>query len=330
MNRSNIDLNLLAVLDALLAERNVTQAARRVHLSQPAASNALARLRHVFKDPLLVRGAGGLTLTPRAEELELPVRQAMMQIDAALNQRAVFDPATATDTFSIAASDGVEVALLPSLIARLRNEAPGIDLRFRPLPSVSLAARPMRGDIVPEEELGGDLDLALGFFPDPPQRLHARALFEGTFVCAVRKDHPAVKSKLSLRQFLALSHVVVASRSQGWHGVVDAALAKRNLARHVALVVPQFTVVPYIIAQSDFIVTLPRGMAAMFARTFDIRLVEPLSLPEFAISQVWHERTHHSAAHQWLRSVIAELAVRLSGINAKAAAKKSSASVKQR
>jgi DNA-binding transcriptional LysR family regulator len=303
-NIANLDLNLLRVLYALLAERNVTRAARRLHLSQPATSNALARLRHAFRDPLLVRGVSGLVLTPRAHELTELVRRAMQHIDAALNPPVAFDPATADETFTIAAADSLQVAILGGWMPRLAKEAPGVVLRFRPL---GLTATALPGDIAPHAELAnGELDLAVGAFVAAPRHLHTQALFEGGFVCVLRKDHPLAKGRLTLRRFLQLSHILVDSQNELRPGLVDIALANHRLTRRVALVVPQFTVVPYVVAQSDLIVTLPKPLADRFARTFDLRVLDPpLELPKYTICQVWHERTHHSPKHRWLRGALA-------------------------
>lgn len=301
MNAYSIDLNLLAVLDALLDERNVTKAARRVHLSQPAASNALARLRQVFGDPLLVRDGRGLVLTPRAEALVGPLRAAMGQIEAALETGSSFDPATSSATFTLATSDALQIGLLPTLLGRLASEAPGARLVCQPL--VGPGKGP--GDPLPERALAtGEVDLAIGYFPQPPPHHHTRALFDGDFVCVARKDHPLVRHALSLRQFAELGHVVIGA-GQPTHSIVDAAFAARKLVRRVAVVVPQYGVVPYVVMQSDHVAVLPRRLAEGFARAFPLQLLEPpLAIASYTISQVWHERTHRSFAHRWLREVV--------------------------
>ena len=304
MNFTGVDLNLLAVLDALLDERNVTRAARRVHLSQPAASNALSRLRHLFGDPLLVRSGRGLVLTPRAQALIGPLRAAMEHIDAALGAGATFEPATTTATFTLATSDALQIGLLPGLLARLAAEAPVARLVCTPLDGASSDV----GDPLPDHALAsGQIDLAIGFFSQPQAHHHVKALFSGDFVCVARKGHPGVGPDITLRQFVELGHVVIAS-AHHVHSTVDAALARCKLARRAAVVVPQYSVVPYVIMRSDHVAVLPRRLAEGFERTFGLRLLEPpLALPKFTISQVWHERTHQSPAHRWLRETIASL-----------------------
>jgi DNA-binding transcriptional LysR family regulator len=308
MNIQNVDLNLLAVLDALLTERNVTRAASRVHLSQPAASNALARLRHLFKDPLLVRGTGGLVVTPRAQSLIAPVRAAMVQIEAALGAGAPFDAATTTETFTVAMSDALQIALLPALVDRLAQEAPNANLSCLPPPPTR--GRNVAGDAVPDRELAsGEVDVAFGYFVALPPRLHARALFDGDYVCVVRKSHPLRARGLTLRQYAGLGHLVV-SPADREIGTVNNALAQHNLTRRVVVVVPEYNVVPYVIMRSDLVATLPRKLAEGYARIFPLRLLKsPVELPGFTISQLWHERTHHSPAHRWFRGVVAALKV---------------------
>jgi DNA-binding transcriptional LysR family regulator len=304
MNSSNVDLNLLTVLDAVLAERNVTRASRRIHLSQPATSNALARLRQLFGDPLLVRSGRGMVLTPRAEALVGPVRTAMEQIDVALGAGDAFDPASSTATFTIATSDALQIGLLPALLARLEAEAPRVRLVCAPLENL----RKDIGDPLPEHELAsGQIDLAIGYFSQPREHHHVKPLFDGDFVCVVRKGHPVVGPGMTLRQFVELGHVVITS-AHHVHSTVDSVLSRRKLVRRVAVVVPQYSVVPYLLLPSDHIAVLPRRLAEGFARVFGLQLVEPpVQLAKFTISQVWHERTHRSVAHRWLREMIGAL-----------------------
>lgn len=304
MDSTSIDLNLLAVLDALLGERNVTRAARRIHLSQPATSNALSRLRHLFDDPLLVRSGRGLVLTPRAESLIGPVRAAMEQIDVALGTADAFDPASSKATFTIATSDALQIGLAPALLARLAAEAPGVRLVCAPLENV----RKDLGDPLPEHELAtGQIDLAIGYFSQPKAHHHVKPLFDGDFVCVARKGHPVVGPDITLRQFVDLGHVVITSAHHA-HGTVDSVLARRKLARRVAVVVPQYSVVPYLLMRSDHIAVLPRRLAEGFERAFGLQLIEPpVALAKYTITQVWHERTHRSAAHRWLREAVGAL-----------------------
>jgi DNA-binding transcriptional LysR family regulator len=263
MHLHDIDLNLLVALDALLTERNVTEAADRIGLSQSAMSHALGRLRKLIGDPLLVRTPEGMVPTPRAQALAEPVRQILTQVRRTLQEPLIFEPASARQTFTLAATDYAELLLLPRLMERLATMAPGISLNVLPL-----------GEGVPKAVLeSGRLDLALGPFREKPSELHHQTLFHERFVCVVRADHPSVGKQLSLKKFLALSHVLISPRGTV-AGVVDHALAAQGLQRHVALSIPHFLVAPLVVAQTDLIVTLAERVARFFAAHLPLRLLE--------------------------------------------------------
>jgi DNA-binding transcriptional LysR family regulator len=297
MNLRALDLNLLRVLDALLAERNVTRAAARLHLSQPALSNALGRLRRALGDPLLVRTPRGMVPTPRAAALAEPVHRALAGLEEALGDRR-FDPATSDQVFRLAATDYMEFVVFPPLIRRLREIGSRIALHVVPL-----------GETVKAEALArGDVDLALGFFRRPEENLHARNLFDERFVCLVRRDHPAARRRLTLERFVALDHVLVAPGGVA-RGVVDEQLEHRGLARRVALAIPHFLQVPFIVAETDYVATLAERVAQRFVTLLPLKiLTPPLELPGFTVSMLWHARTQHSPAHRWLREQLVEIA----------------------
>jgi DNA-binding transcriptional LysR family regulator len=297
MHLRDVDLNLLVAFDALLLERNVTEAAERIGLSQPAMSHALGRLRKLLGDPLLVRTPQGMAPTPRAQALAGPIRQILTQVRQTLKELPAFDPASARQTFTLAATDYAELLLLPRLMERLAIMAPGISLNVLPL-----------GEGMPKVELeSGRLDLALGPFRETLSELHHQTLFHERFVCVVRADHPSVGKQLSLKKFLALSHVLISHRGTV-AGVVDLALAAQGLQRHVALATPHFLIAPLVVAQTNLILTLAERVARFFAAHLPLRLLEPpVKLSGFDTPQIWHERMHHDPAHQWLRGVLAEL-----------------------
>ncbi len=296
MNIMDMDLNLLVVLDALLEEGNVTKAAARVGLSQPAMSNALARLREKFGDPLFVRTPGGMIPTARARALTEPVRLALRAIGAALAPGPIFDPAQSSQVFTIATTDYAELVLLPELSARFRESAPGVKLDLR-----------SPRERVPQRELeAGQLDVAIGLFPDAPASFYRQTLFVEDFVCILRKDHP-LRGKLTLEKYAALRHALI-SPFGGMTGTVDEALEKHGLKREVVVATPHFLVAPLVVVRTDYILTLPRRVAASLASYLPVRLVEPpLELSKFTISQLWHERTHHDPAHRWFRAQLASL-----------------------
>jgi DNA-binding transcriptional LysR family regulator len=298
MNIASLNLNLLVVLDALLAERHVSRAGQRLGLSQPAVSNALAQLRERLGDPLLVRSAGGMIPTARAQALAGPLRSALAALEHAVSGEPLFDPARTEATFIVAATDFVEFVLLPKLLARLAREAPRVQLQLRPWPYHR----------TPPALESGEADLWLGFYPDVPAGHRDQKLFQDEFVCIVRRDHPGVGKRLTLKTYVRLPHILVSAEAGG-PGVADLALAKRGLSRHVGLRMSHFLMVPPVVATTDFIAAVSRRVAESFARIYPLRLLPPpLPLPRGTVGQVWHDRTHGSPAHAWLRGVIADLA----------------------
>ena len=297
MDIRNVDLNLLVALDALLAERSVSRAAVRLHLSQPAASALLARLRELFGDPLLLRSARGMLPTPRALELLGPVRQVLDEIDAIVQPRAAFAAATAEHSFTLSASDYVEYALLPKLVDYLEHKAPGVRLEVRPL-DLPLVAKQMES---------GDVDLCITGLQNAPAGLHARPLYTERIVSVVRRDHPGAGARLTLDKFCSLEHIRVSVPGSGFSARIDAALAALGRKRHVRLAVPHFLMVPEIVARSDMISALPERLARVYAKK--LRIFEPpLDLESFSVGEIWHDRTERDPAQQWLRDVLLELA----------------------
>jgi LysR family transcriptional regulator, transcriptional activator of nodD3 and syrA len=296
---AGLDLNLLVVLDALLAERHVTRAARRVGLTQPACSHALGRLRRALGDPLLVRGPGGaMVTTPRAEALAPGLRAALAELATAVAGPPSFDPATARRSVRIATSDYAELVVLPALIAALGRDAPGVDVWVVPLPTTRYAQLAMLAS--------GAADLVIG----PPRRdgpagIYERRLFDERFRCVVRRGHPAGGRRLTLARYCALSHVMVAPRGTAG-SVVDDALAARGRRRRVAVAVPHFLVVPHLVAASDLVATLAGRVVDAYADTAGlVVMAPPIELPGFAIAMTWHERLHRDPAQRWLRDQVA-------------------------
>jgi DNA-binding transcriptional LysR family regulator len=309
---AQLDLNLLRALDALLAERHVTRAAARLALTQSAASRALARLREELGDPLLVRGPSGALLpTARADQLGPVVRRALEELAAAWRGE-VFDPRTSQRRFTVTGADYAELVLLPGLVARLAELAPGVQLVFVPMPP------DLNGALA-----SGAVDAMLAPHGMPGAGLYQRQLFDESFVVAMRAGHPAATGKLTLDRFCSLSHLLIAPRGNPG-GAVDDALAKLGRRRHVAVSVPHFLVAPHVIAASDLVVTMAMRMVAAFSSMFDlVTRAPPLPVPGFSIHLQWHERTHSDAAHRWFREQVAHVAshVRVPrGIRAAAAA----------
>ena len=294
-----VDLNLLRILEALLDEQSVTAAAKKLGVTQSAVSHALARLREEVGDPLLVRTSTGMTATPRAKELREPIRRGLHVLEQALEGGERFAPRAAKRTFTIAMTDQLGVTVLPALLARLAVDAPGVDVRVTPV--VRNVERAL-------ETAAADVVVSGAFVPPEAPGLFRQRLFDEAMVCVVRADHPLATSddRITLEDFCAMSHVLVAPR--GGRGVVDEALGARGASRRVAVVVPHFLVAPFLVAESDLVLTVAESVARAFAPVLALRVMDPpVELPRAVYWQLWHERTHDDAAHKWLRGVLAEV-----------------------
>lgn len=293
---AGINLNLMVALDALLSEVNVTRAAAKVGVTQSAMSHALRQLRELLGDTLLIRGRGGMVLTPRAEQLAAPLHRGLVELQRALRNEPVFEPATAARRFTVATRDYFASVLLPEALALLGREAPRVDL----------AVRHVEMNTYPGLLESGEVDLAVvAHFADTTPTLRQQKLFTEDFVCAVRQGHPAVRRGLDLDTFLRLAHVLVSPKGEGL-GLVDIALAKQGLSRRIALRVPYFLIVPQVLLSSDHVVTAPRRMMEGFARAYPLQLFPtPLPVSSFDVLQVWHERFDGDPAHRWLRHLVA-------------------------
>lgn len=290
------DLSLLITLDALLQEGSVTLAARRLGLSTPAASHALARIRAQLGDPLLVRSGRSLALTPRAEELRPLIRSLVEEARRVLSPPGAFEPQALSRTFTIFATDHALLVLGPEVDRLVRAEAPDVSLRF--LPSVV-------DDWIPLRDGTADLSVCLpGLFPP---EFRTRQLLTERFVCVVRRDHPRVGRRLTLNTYLALDHIVVAPL--GKPSQVDQVLAERGQQRRIRCVVPYFAAALHLVAATDGVLTVSESAARAVAATLPVRVMEPpIPLPSYAVNLLWHPRLDVEPANQWLRNVFVRAA----------------------
>ena len=294
MNVRDLDLNLLRVFDAVLRERGVTAAAGRLGLTQPAVSNALARLRALFGDALFVRTAAGMDATPFARELGEPVRQALALLESALAHGPGFDPASSSRAFRFYMSDLGQVEFLPPLLEHVQREAPGVRLE-----AVALDL-----EDITESLAAGALDLAVGFLPGLGPPVRRRALFRDPYVCLMRADHPI--GSLTKKRFLEASHALVTYR--GGHRVIEEALERAGLSRRIALRVPHFTVAPMVLERTDLILTLPARVARVFERRGNLKsLPPPVPIPPAEVAVHWHERFEGDPGNRWLRELMTKL-----------------------
>ncbi len=294
-----LDLNLLYVLVALADHRSVSGAATKLGKSQPGVSGALAKLRTFFADPLFVRAGNAMQPTPRAVELIKAAREVLGRVGSDIVAAPAFDPETSSRTINLALSDVGEVVFLPTILKELRAKIPNALIR-----SVSLPA-----DGVLQALENGDIDLAIGHYPDLERsNFFQQTLFSDTFSALLRADHPLAKRKLTIKQFLALEHAVVRAESRT-EEVIERFLARKKLRRRVVLETPHFASAPIIVAQSDLMVTIPEPLARYFCsvsaavRTVDL----PFVPPRIPLKQFWHRKFHHDDRTRWLRTLIYDM-----------------------
>lgn len=299
VNLSGVDLNLLPPLAALLRTRNVTHAAAAAGMSQPAMSRALARLRALLDDPLLVRGRAGYVLTPRAAALA-PLLAATLGGMQQLLRPQPFDPAVENRTIRLACADTHAILLIPAVMARLAAAAPGIDLRIEPY-GPDIAARIERGDL--------DLAFATATTPLPPGALSAPLLAD-TLALVMRRGHPAAARDWTIADYGDWGHAGVALLGDG-QSELDALLAAAGVRRRIAVVTPNFTSALAMVASTDLVTTISAAFAARFADSFDL-VLKPPPLDDVAISitMVWSHVRDGDPVLRWFRGVLAEVAGR--------------------
>jgi DNA-binding transcriptional LysR family regulator len=309
MNFRTLDLNLLRVFDVVMVERNVTRAANRLAMTQPAVSNALRRLREAIGEDLFVPGPTGVAPTPHASALWPAVRQALAGLREVFDPQA-FDPAQDERQFTLAMADATAAVLMPPLVAALAREGSRIDLRVEPLTT---------RDPRPQLERGA-ADAAIGFFPDVTRALAASGgqdetvldpLYECEYVCVLRHDHPlAAQETLTLDDYCGAQHARVSFAGRK-HGFVDEALARLGRARRVMLTINHFATAVQVVRQSDLMAVFPRTFVAVsgFADQLVIRAL-PFELPRIEVGLLWHRRHERDPAQRWLREAVRQAAER--------------------
>ena len=292
------DLNLLPIFVALMEERSVTRAAERLGMTQPALSNALARLRTTMQDQLFIRTRYGIEPTPVALELAPVIVEALARIDDAVLGQQDFNPATAERLMTIAPNGYAEFVLTPAIVARLGEVAPGIQLRLVPYGN----------DLIETGVISGMTAMVLGRIVDPPDNLVVQHLMDDGFACVVRANHPSVGESLSREQFERLRHVNVLPPGRLRAGLFKA-FERQGLQREVAVSVTNFLAVPEMVAVTDYCATLPRLICHRLANDTRLRVVPaPVDLGTFPVEMTWHVRYRHDPAHRWLRSLIGTMA----------------------
>ena len=295
MNTNDLDLNLLTVFDAMFRERSVSRAAKSVGVSQGALSHALNRLRAFFEDPLFVKSGDAMVPTRKAEGLREAITDVMASVRQRILSAAHFDPATAQRIFTLVMTDMGELVFLPPLLTHLRAEAPSCSLRTLQVPIEQI-----EGLLA-----SGDADLAVGSIKAAPEGLFQQRLFLHSFVTIVSAANTHIGDSLTLEEFEAMPHVVVALTGRASEAY-DRALEEQGIKRRILVTTPHFLMVPPLLEQHpDLIATVPLELANVYVRYGTVRAIAPpVPLPRFALNQHWHPRFHHDPAVIWLRDLM--------------------------
>jgi len=292
------DLNLLVAFDALMTERNVTRAAQRVRIGQPAMSYALARLRDLFGDELFIRSSGSMRPTPRAFELSGPIEKILADIQTNIWADRIFRPEVAETTFRVGATDYAEAALLPDVLVSVRSSAP----------KARIAVSALERDRVRPMLASGAIDIAIGYFPDPTKEHSAEVLFREEFDCLYDAATCGVPKNLDLKTYLELPHIVMSLAEELTSGI-DEYLARQNLSRFDFVTTPHFLTIPYLLHRLRAVAAVPRRLAKRCADSAGLEVSPiPLPLEGFDVSMHWHPRTENDPAQRWLRQFIRDAA----------------------
>lgn len=296
MDTKKLDLNLLLTLEALLVEQNVTKAAARLYLSQPAVSAQLNRLREMFDDPLLIPARRGMTPTAKALELLVPLRESLEQLRHTLHSHKDFYPERANLTVTIACTDYIQAAVVMPLVLALRQKAPGVRIAVRHLDMAQLD----------HQLASGEVDLVFASHDSFRTPLRTSHLFDESYVLIGRHDHPKLKANLALEEFVKLEHVIVSPSGGSFTTPIDDALAAFGHKRNVVMSAASFLFIPEIVQKSDLVALIPRRL--LQAHSAQLAVIElPWLAEQFDICLIWHERSHSHAGHRWIRELIVEM-----------------------
>ena len=300
----HLDLHLIRILYLLLVEKNVSRVALKLNQPQPSISASLRKLRELTGDPILVRGARGMVPTQHGEGLLKPAKRILDEAESLFVRKAPFLPEDATRTFHIAAPDYLDARFLPNVVALLRRGSPGSKVVIHALGPGQDYLR-MLSD--------GDMDLVIANWDEPPAHLHISKLFEDPIICTMRADSPYARrtapDAMTLEDYLDLPHVAPTQMLPGYHGVIDAHLERLGLQRRVAVESPYFGVIPYMLTQSDLVLTTGRQFIRAYEKTLPLKsFTVPVKFPPMRFYQLWHQRVHQSTEHKWLRDQVSSAA----------------------
>jgi DNA-binding transcriptional LysR family regulator len=298
-----IDLHLIRVLHTVLTERSVSRAALKLGMYQPAVSAALKRLRELSGDPLLVRSGAGMVPTDAGLRMVDPSASILRAAEMLFSDARGFEPQTAATTFRVAAADYLDPQFLPLLISQVKAQAPHSHIEILPLS----AASDYHAQLAQ-----GAIDVVVGNWLKPPEELHQAKLFSDQIVCLVARDHPAVKRGWTAQSWLECEHIAPTPTHPGARGVIDEYLEGLGLARNITARCPHFGLLPPTVASSLLVLTTGRQFCERYASVLPVQILEcPIPFPELVYYQLWHERTHQSAASRWLRDRVKQVAASL-------------------
>ena len=288
------DLNLLKAFDAIYKERNITRAAASIHISQPAMSAVLTRLRDLFNDPLFIRDKFGVAPTEKAMAIHLDIERALDTLDSVVQSERSFDPLTENRKFTIAASEYFQITILPLLLTHLRQHAPNI----------RIICTTFTQDLTDTGLMSGGTDLAFGRISSPPDSLVVRQAITERLRCLMSATHSTIKQRLTIKQLETFPHVVIQPHGKLKTGVFQF-LSQQKIKRNIGCVVTTFNLVPNLLIDSHYIAVLPERLCQRFAQDKRLKqLALPIDLGSFPFHLAWHQRYQKDSAHQWLRQQI--------------------------
>jgi len=293
MTLKKLDLNLFLVFDTIYTERNLTQAAKSLSITQPAVSNALSRLRKIFNDELFIRTARGMLPTPVADSIAQNVSEALVMLNSSVKEREEFDPASAERIYQFSMTDLAEAVLLPKLFPFFERHAPGLGLH---------SYYTKRNELV-RQLSRGELDFAIDVPVVEDTQVFHQSLIRDHYVCAMRPEHPLANDELTLESYLALKHIHVSSRRKGL-GQVDLALLRYKAERSIHLRVQHYRVAAAVVSETDLVMTVPRYLAEQYHMNL---LSLPFEVPDMDLHLYWHRQSDSDQSHRWLRESLTSL-----------------------
>lgn len=300
----HLDLHLIRILYLLLVEKNVSRVALKLNQPQPSISASLRKLRELTGDPLLVRGARGMVPTQHGESLLKPAKRILDETESLFIKKSPFVPEAAARTFHIAAPDYLDTQFLPNVVASIRRVAPNSRVAIHSVGPGTDYLR-MLSD--------GEMDLVIANWDEPPAHLHMSKLFEDPIVCTMRADSPYAKrteaDAMTIEDYLSLPHVAPSQMLPGYHGVIDSFLARSGLHRKIAVESPYFGLIPYMLTQTDLVLTTGRQFMRFYEKSLPLKtFTMPIKFPPMRFYQLWHQRVHQSTEHKWLRDQVSQAA----------------------